>query len=1043
MALGLKYYHDYCYQDDGANRVARVGVYEEGYSGPAILMEAADPPFLVSYESDEDFKFSPIRASSADVTFVFGTGNGVDFEELWTANERQFQVRHYVADTFSGIENPIALDWIGWVVPNGFSYQFTGGVYYGRITATDGLGTLEGIPFRYEIAGGTLENYGLQDLVYNDPDDEGNLYLFPFTLIATEILRKLQYNIDTWIAVDYYEQSMNLSGIGRAADPFSNVYANVKTYINNTENESIAYWEDADAAWNCKKVLANICNIFGAIVYQEKGKWRIKSVTADTNNGNQYVNPTFNSDLNAWNYRYYSVSNPRTSSASQPLCTRRTTPFGSDGSPFSDLYTLEPITDVNAIGLQLYKEDGAGGLEPFLGQRGYQIYGTNERFYTGDGFSDGVIREYVECTPTNIDWHKYDTAGTWIGKEELLPGIEIECSTVGNALYGGDHVMSMDDVLSAFRVNYKYQFIRDGDSPIQQIQNGDFSGPFYTDSEEATAAFWFKWRKESFRLYGKYRQVLTLTADQPQIGGARYAVEFGTNSGSYSLNPYAAAFVGLRQQQRLIADKDNTYYFKVDARYASRDNLFDSQYPVFQAVLDGDDGEVYYLRNAERNEEGQSQYFTDKLNWIQGDQGQINGIFFFANATQATNWDSSWDFVEQREPRWYNFEYEIQKPPVDGRITFTMHGLAAYRPRPGAISDFSIYRYNPDNENTQYEPARIYPAVENLGLAVNPWLQITNVIWGYIPNPGDLPEQSDYVAFNNDRNYTFQREPIEVYNGDTQSEEHVSNLYVPSNTSAQNKWNNVKNAFDFSDIGLILAKSVLGQYVKPNRILEGSILNHDLEFGTIFQITALPNIRFKLLRGSFNRKRGIVQNATFVQMDAITIITDGSQNGNTLEPDWVQTNRFRCIKNPDGTNTGEAEVEEIDRNPNSESYNFRRWVNIGVSTQCPLGELTDVYYGTEVDAYDYTLLSALPPVKPDANTYLCDISNTGGKYIYFIHKASLGVVTSVFTPFQDEVISDFQYLADDTIDGTVYKVLRQDYVTTEFSNLQITFQLTP
>ena len=66
-------------------------------------------------------------------------------------------------------------------------------------------------------------------------------------------------------------------------------------------------------------------------------------------------------------------------------------------------------------------------------------------------------------------------------------------------------------------------------------------------------------------------------------------------------------------------------------------------------------------------------------------------------------------------------------------------------------------------------------------------------------------------------------------------------------------------------------------------------------------------------------------------------------------------------------------------------------------------------------------------------------TNTGGLYIYLVHLQSFGLVDSVVTQPQPEIISDFQYLADIIIDGFTYRVLRQNYATTQFSNYQITF----
>ena len=98
----------------------------------------------------------PIRASSYDVNMVFDERDGVGLRKLWTADERQFKVESYIDGD---------LDWTGYVIPNGFNYSFTGGLYYAQITASDGLGTLEDYIFRDET---NNKPYGNSDLTYND-----------------------------------------------------------------------------------------------------------------------------------------------------------------------------------------------------------------------------------------------------------------------------------------------------------------------------------------------------------------------------------------------------------------------------------------------------------------------------------------------------------------------------------------------------------------------------------------------------------------------------------------------------------------------------------------------------------------------------------------------------------------------------------------------------------------------------------------------------------------------------------------------------------
>ena len=160
MAYGLKYTTTYC---DVYGVQCQVRIFEDDYIGASTELEAQTTPFLLTYEATSDFKFEPIRPSSASINLVLG--NGLEFDEIWTADERKYKIEHYINNI---------LDWTGFVVPNGYSHNFTGGLYYATLEATDGLGLLEGVVFRDSNTG---LPYGNTDLTYNDD------FEFPFVLI--------------------------------------------------------------------------------------------------------------------------------------------------------------------------------------------------------------------------------------------------------------------------------------------------------------------------------------------------------------------------------------------------------------------------------------------------------------------------------------------------------------------------------------------------------------------------------------------------------------------------------------------------------------------------------------------------------------------------------------------------------------------------------------------------------------------------------------------------------------------------------------------
>jgi hypothetical protein len=58
-----------------------------------------------------------------------------------------------------------------------------------------------------------------------------------------------------------------------------------------------------------------------------------------------------------------------------------------------------------------------------------------------------------------------------------------------------------------------------------------------------------------------------------------------------------------------------------------------------------------------------------------------------------------------------------------------------------------------------------------------------------------------------------------------------------------------------------------------------------------------------------------------------------------------------------------------------------------------------------------------------------------------VHLKSLGVVEEITTPTSpNNVLSDWVYLADAVIDGYIYRVLRTDYIMTEFTGFTHNFK---
>lgn len=1012
MAYTEKYFLSFC---DPTGQACRVSILQDNFIGTAIELTGQAEPIKISYDNSDDFKFKAIIESEMSIDLVFDDDT-LSFSELWTSNERTFKVEY----TIEGI-----LEWAGFIIPEGFDYTLKGGSYPATITARDGLSTLEGILFKTD----DNQFYGFQDFGYN------NLAKFPFILMLTEILRKLDLGIDLWTLVDYYEQSMTtLKENSRESDPLSLSFANVKTYINDTDREDIAYFEDVNEAWDCKKLLENICNIWGSRIYQQSGVWRFKSIHADSAIANPYntesdpfigENPTDSGigTLFKWE-AYYSTTQD---------INFDTTAF------FLTYFNFVSIND------STFNDTFTDGAEEGY----YLIKGVDKVIYVDSG---GIIRSLksYEQVVDDYYWKKYNNTAGYLGRELANSGTVIPCSNKDVFLKDNDASIIMDQVYKQFRVNFDYTFIRIGDSPVNLLQNGNFALPFTQYGQLEAPTYWERYRDYKDKWYPRGRVIELSSPDQTTTQGNTNALEMhiqynGINTPGTDPNP--AVWAAYVQKNITIDTKVKALNFRgwVKYRYQESRNPKPYFYPVFKAIfypsppiVTDSVMDVYVLRNSDSKdydldwEVMKSDYNGGILQQWQSDKNLRK--FFQTFPKDGDQWVES----EAQNIKWYNFDLRVQAPPKTGHLDFYIHGLCATH---GKITK-SFPSFNGKIQNIDQMIDKEYPTVSDMGVVARP--QFSGLELGYIPDPDEEVPKTDYIYANGDVNYTFQEDPIRIYNGDTIDPEIISGIIVPTNTEGRNKWDTFNNAFGKSDIGMILCKSIMQQYYKPNRLLECEFKSETYKYGDVISLEHIPNVKFIMLRGSYNAKKGYWQDCTLAQISADNISPGGIVNGDTLEPLWKETGNTRCVKDINGLNTGEAEYETLDINSNSETFGNYRWQSSGENLDsCPIGEPSKYYWGTDIEAYDtdnfldYTITYEDESIGQVQVSY----SNTGGKYIYFLHLASLGSVVQVSNSFQSQINSSFTYLADVTINGYLYRVLRQNFVTSEFEDFLLTFYI--
>lgn len=911
-----KYYIEYC-DDFGTQR--NVYILKYNYTGGMTELTGQPNPVTLSYDSSEDFKFSPIRPSTADINIILNSETGVNLDEFWTIDERDFKVEVYKSTS---------IDWTGFLITDGLSYNLTGNNYEATLTFADGLGNLEHLKFVDD----NDKPYGNQDLTYN------NGFEFPFILIFTEILRKLGLDLDLWTCVDSYETNMTKTGDTRDADPLANAYVNVKTYIKEGDNENIPYWYGSGEEWNCKEVLENCLNIFGAKVYQEGGVWRIKTINADAD------------------------------------------------------------------------------------------YGT------------GATQRY---------WRKYNTLAVYLpGYEAINDVINIPCDDDTKFLIENNHNLSMDYVYKAFRMNYEYTFLRDGDTPINLAP--DLCN-FSNTSILAAPNGWFRNAESYSQAFNttvqEYMRLQEITIPFADAGGFTCGIEIGTqktgiptSQGSIDTTSDSSTRACLRMSTPVQVQNGDKLSFKVWHKYRAVSPSGNVAYfPVYTLNLYAAN-KTYNLTNAIVNNQRTYQWREREVEIIEdvfGNQigANINQIWFYLPYTLSKNTTSA----NTQSNIWREFDLVLPEPPEDGYLELSIYGLAADSGRKN-IDHPAFTVYNTNNIESDVLRAIISDWVDEGGDI--PRLQIAGLVLGKIPNENELPNQYDYIYNNNNVNYSLEVEPITVYNGDLQDENHVSNIIVPSNnTGGKNFWDDLSDTYGTSSLGLLTVREIMRQYQKPYRVFEGDVKVQDARFGAVYTFSAIPDVRFIMLRGSFNKQKQYIEDATFVQITDDELPSGGTEGGNTLDPIWENTGVFYCELDGSAENTGYVITQQVDTNPNSETYQETREVKSDSQdlTACPLGTPRKYFWGSGGVTVDINDLE-IAPFYEDGTEVQVDFSNEDGNYLYFVYLKSIGLVDRVYTDTSpNNVIADWVALSDTTISGYTYRVMRTDYVMTEFSNFTHNF----
>lgn len=994
MAYGEKYHVIYC---DRNKRQFRLSIYERGFEGTSVRHKAARVPFSKTEETSSELKVGGIFPSRATITLV--SSKVFNMEELYTADERKYMVSHEPTD---GSDEG---KWYGHIIPNGFTEEMDNDVHYMVLTASDNLPTLQ--LKRFEEAPGL--NYGAVGSVI-----EGDFFQ-SFLWVAKEALKKTDFLLPIWTMVDIQPLLPSSGGVfaqnitveSTSTFIFHNYPGNffidpALLVPGNTLVISGSDHEQNNAAF----VIDTADN------YSSTG-WRITL----TNPGLYYDEFNY---MDAITMELLTPSDPST--LPDPLAIT-----------VHDLRTY--VRDQDIEGKNYY--EFAGGammtwdvLNNLAKQWNAKIYQNNGRWE--------IVRWNAHMVPAGTyDYFVYNAEGIQTGRSPFGETIDYPCKSTRYKFRPFGHSISMDRVLGAVGVNYIYKFKTDGDSLINLIQNGSFgyipipgAPPPNANPSVFTPQRWVRrvtYGNSTNMMW--IQQVLTPNPGEkfaPGIGSfIRFVGPYHSNHILSSNTGYPAP-VNAGDELRIKWWQRVTWWnFGGGVAY---------RYVVLRIIVHNG-SEAYCLVNA-----GPTSYISNSPSEPTGPDKAL------------ARWhkvdDNVWPCfisnkygVQSPEPLapWAQMEIDTPPCPIDGRISIEIVGAGAATALPDepVRSSAKFMAYYPSETVSQLREWHFS----------NSEIHLTGFFVAKIVDPSNEKVQQIHPYwYENDGAYTDSIDDIEVLTGDDDNPDHVSNIYVLYNGQRRHvsQWDTWANDFGWGALGLILAKSVMQQYYRPWRIIDGEFAAEKWHWANRITFEERPGEVYALLRGTISPINNLF-NGTVVQVyDANTpaLPPGGNDGGNTVDPIWQQTGTTRCSRDENGENTGRMEALEVDMNPASQTYQQTRWIDIGENTGlCPIGEPIDLYWGASPLPITIDELNYYPVVK-NGDEYTVQFDNDGtGKYLVFLWRKTLGSVQSILDVELEETISSWQVEPDMVINGYTYGVMRMQYMTGVFSGLDKTFKI--
>lgn len=213
---------------DSLQRQNRLEWVQPGYTGEPEELRGGKEPLKIT---------APGLGNKIDV--LSGSGATIEIlverygllEELYTTDEREYQVNHYIDGQ---------LNWRGYHMADIYHEPLVAVPFHATVEAYDGIGGLDNMPYLSQSGERFYGRARSIDIIFR-------------------CLRLLDLELPVWLAINVWEDTMDLN-----VEPLSQSYADQSGYYNE-ENEPLS----------CKEVLVRILKPYNACIRQAKGTLHI------------------------------------------------------------------------------------------------------------------------------------------------------------------------------------------------------------------------------------------------------------------------------------------------------------------------------------------------------------------------------------------------------------------------------------------------------------------------------------------------------------------------------------------------------------------------------------------------------------------------------------------------------------------------------------------------------------------------------------------------------------------------------------------------